>query len=100
MMRFRVLSFELRVLQGVLIDRLRPRNPKFGPRTCPSSGRAEARGRLPAEECLLIGAELTTALAQLHRHELVHRDIKPSNIIFVRGAPKLADIGLVASIDA
>jgi len=31
---------------------------------------------------------------------LVHRDIKPSNVIFVGGVPKLADIGLVTSIDA
>jgi serine/threonine protein kinase len=29
---------------------------------------------------------------------LIHRDIKPSNIIFVRGSPKLADIGLVAEV--
>ena len=36
----------------------------------------------------------------LHSHGLVHRDIKPSNIIFVKGVPKLADIGLVTSVDA
>jgi len=40
------------------------------------------------------------ALEHLHAHGLVHRDIKPSNIIFVGGVPKLADIGLVASMDA
>src|SRR5207247_9687277 len=44
--------------------------------------------------------ELATALASglsfLHDSGLVHRDIKPANIIFVNGAPKLADIGLVA----
>jgi len=34
----------------------------------------------------------------LHRQGLVHRDIKPSNIIFVRGVPKLADVGLVAAV--
>jgi serine/threonine protein kinase len=34
----------------------------------------------------------------LHSQRLIHRDIKPSNIIFVRGAPKLADIGLVTEI--
>src|SRR5262249_50287334 len=33
-------------------------------------------------------------------HGLVHRDIKPSNIVFVKGMPKLADIGLVTSVDA
>jgi len=57
-------------------------------------------GRLPVAECVRIGLALTTALEHLHRRGLVHRDIKPSNIIFVNGSPKLADIGLVASMDA
>src|SRR3989454_10939365 len=57
------------------------------------------RGRLPLAECLQIGRALADALAHLHAQGLVHRDIKPSNIIFVNGAPKLADIGLVTSID-
>jgi WD40 repeat protein len=57
-------------------------------------------GRLPLDKCVKIGLALTTALEHLHEHGLVHRDIKPSNIIFVRGAPKLADIGLVATMDA
>ncbi len=55
-----------------------------------------ARGPLPAEECINIGAQLAEALDYLHANGLVHRDIKPSNIIFVDGQPKLADIGLVA----
>lgn len=46
------------------------------------------------------GERLTGALDHLHSHGLVHRDIKPSNIIFVNGRPKLADIGLVTSVDA
>src|SRR5206468_5379478 len=57
-------------------------------------------GRLPVDECIRIGLALTTALEHLHGHGLVHRDVKPSNIIFVGGVPKLADIGLVASMDA
>ena len=57
------------------------------------------RGRLPAEECLQIALSLVRALAYLHEHGLIHRDIKPSNVIFVLGAPKLADIGLVTDID-
>src|SRR5205823_5016871 len=60
----------------------------------------QRRGRLSLEECLRIGLSLTTALDHLHKHSLVHRDVKPSNIIFVNGIPKLADIGLVASMDA
>ena len=55
-----------------------------------------ARGSLPAEECVDLGAQLAEALGYLHANGLVHRDIKPSNIIFVDGRPKLADIGLVA----
>jgi WD40 repeat protein len=58
------------------------------------------RGRLPIEECIQIGLGLTTALEHLHKHGLSHRDIKPANIIFVNGLPKLADIGLVAAVDA
>jgi serine/threonine protein kinase len=65
------------------------------PRTLQSE--ATTRGALPAEECIVLGLALTEALGQLHAQGLVHRDIKPSNIIFVRGAPKLADIGLMAS---
>src|SRR6185503_13991676 len=56
------------------------------------------KGRLPFDQCLLISLSLTNALDHLHKNGLLHRDIKPSNIIFVGGIPKLADIGLVASI--
>jgi CHASE2 domain-containing sensor protein len=51
--------------------------------------------RLAISECVRIGLALADALDFLHRQGLTHRDIKPSNIIFVRGAPKLADVGLV-----
>jgi serine/threonine protein kinase len=53
------------------------------------------RKRLPLGECIRLGLNLTAALDFLHRQQLIHRDIKPANIIFVNGAPKLADIGLV-----
>jgi tetratricopeptide (TPR) repeat protein len=56
----------------------------------------EQLDRLPIPECVSIGLSLTTALEHLHEHGLVHRDIKPSNVIFVKGVPKLGDIGLVA----
>lgn len=58
------------------------------------------RGRLPATECVALGAELARALSGLHARGLVHRDIKPSNVIIVGGAPKLADIGLVTEASA
>jgi WD40 repeat protein len=60
----------------------------------------DQRGRLPVEDCVRLGLALTTALEHLHEHGLVHRDVKPSNIIYVHGLPKLADIGLVAGMDA
>jgi serine/threonine protein kinase len=53
---------------------------------------------LPVGECLRLGVSLAEALDDLHSHRLTHRDIKPANIIFVDGHPKLADIGLVASV--
>ncbi len=55
-------------------------------------------GRMPQAECQEIAVSLTGGIAALHRLGLVHRDIKPSNIIFVNGAAKLADIGLVGDI--
>jgi serine/threonine protein kinase len=57
-------------------------------------------GGLPVSHCVTIGLALTRALAHLHRCGLVHRDVKASNVIFVGGVPKLADIGLVAGVDA
>src|SRR5439155_17894259 len=75
--------------------------PKIDPQTyTPKTLSAHLRqhGKLSWSECLQLGISLTTALAHLHRQGLVHRDIKPSNIIFISGAPKFADIGLVTSI--
>lgn len=57
------------------------------------------RGALPLEECLELAHSLALALGFLHDQGLLHRDIKPSNIIFIKGVPKLADIGLVTPID-
>jgi serine/threonine protein kinase len=58
------------------------------------------RGGLPVKDCVSVGLALTRALAHLHKAGLVHRDVKPSNVVFVGGIPKLADIGLVTSVDA
>ena len=69
---------------------------KYAPKTLRTE--IDARGRLPASECLDLALALLPALGHLHQHGLVHRDLKPSNVIFVLGRPKLADIGLVASI--
>jgi serine/threonine protein kinase len=68
----------------------------YTPRTLKSV--IDRRKRLAVDECLRLGASLAEALGDLHSHRLTHRDIKPANIIFVDGRPKLADIGLVASL--
>lgn len=54
--------------------------------------------RLAVAECLRIGLVLAESLDFLHQQGLIHRDIKPSNIIFVKGVPKLADVGLLQEI--
>jgi len=71
-------------------DRYRPRDL--------SSERRRAGGRLPPLECVRIGLQLTDALRFLHSQGLIHRDIKPSNILFVKGRPKLGDVGLISEI--
>ncbi len=60
----------------------------------------QQRRRMPLADCLAVGRSIAQGLAHLHAHKLVHRDIKPANIVFVNGRPKLADIGLVTSMDA
>jgi len=67
---------------------------------CTLSSLLRDRQRLPIADCLDLAIRLTEALEFLHRHHLIHRDIKPSNVIFVRGAPKFADIGLVTDVAA
>ena len=68
----------------------------YAPRTL--SYDLSCRGQLPISECQRIGAAIASALDFLHRQGLIHRDIKSSNIIFINGAPKLADIGLVTEM--
>ena len=68
----------------------------YSPRTLRTD--FQRHGPLPPAECVALGLKLTAALEHLHQNRLVHRDIKPSNIIFVKGEPKLADIGLVTAI--
>ena len=91
---------ELLSLTGQAQDRILDARQwdQYVPRTLDSE--LKHRGRLPLEECIRIGLALCDALAHLHRQGLVHRDVKPSNIIFVGGAPKLADVGLVTGAGA
>ena len=49
---------------------------------------------LPA--LLKILSILASGAEHLHRHGLFHGDIKPENILFINGAPKLADYGTLS----
>ncbi len=50
---------------------------------------------LPYEEARVIGGKVATALAGLHRQNVIHHDIKPSSIMFrERGEAVLIDFGL------
>src|SRR5690348_5728775 len=54
-----------------------------------------ARGPLPGDEALRIGAEIARGLGKAHERGIVHRDIKPSNIIITSdGLVKIVDFGI------
>ena len=54
-----------------------------------------ARGALPLEEVLELGAQMADALAAAHTQGVVHRDIKPANLFVTRrGLLKVLDFGV------
>ena len=55
-------------------------------------------GPLPQEQLLSTLTDILSAIRTLHQAGFAHRDIKPENILFFRGKPKLADLGLLSPL--
>lgn len=55
-----------------------------------------ARGPLPVERVVAIGADIASGLAHLHSRGVVHRDVKPANILLCSdtGRARLTDFGI------
>jgi serine/threonine protein kinase len=54
-----------------------------------------AKGVLPLPEAAEMTEQVASALAHLHRKNLVHRDVKAANVLLVGGQWKLSDFGTV-----
>ena len=57
-------------------------------------------GPLPQNDTFRILRAIFDGIKTIHEAGFAHRDIKPDNIIFVKGQPKLSDIGLLSSLSA
>ena len=55
-------------------------------------------GPLPDGDLFTILAAIFAGIETIHAAGFAHRDIKPENILFVRGVPKLGDLGLLSSL--
>jgi eukaryotic-like serine/threonine-protein kinase len=50
--------------------------------------------RLPVTELAVLGVQLSSALAYVHRHGYLHLDLKPSNVVCEDGLAKLIDLSI------
>jgi CHASE2 domain-containing sensor protein len=70
----------------------------YKPRALVGEGSLLRSSRVPVKDCIHVAIILCEALEFLHQQGMAHRDIKPQNIIFIKGKPKLADLGLITEI--
>src|SRR5271166_3694942 len=54
-------------------------------------------GPLPADQVILYGTQIASALDKAHRSGVTHRDLKPGNIMLTKSGAKLLDFGLAKS---
>ncbi|WP_405995883.1 protein kinase domain-containing protein [Streptomyces sp. NBC_00986] len=77
------------------------REPWLATAFVPGPSLAEAvdgLGPLPADTVVTLGAQLASALGELHAVGLVHRDVKPGNILLVPDGPRLIDFGIAKGV--
>jgi len=67
---------------------------------CTLSFLVDEHGRLPVADVAVLGVQICSVLAYLHRQRWLHLDVKPSNVVAVEGRAVLLDLSLARRIGA